>query len=83
MRKSDRNKSVTIYESKIRTGLDENMAYLNEKLAVDSNFDVVYRVIEIGGRRACMYFVDGFCKDEMMQKLLQMKWLVPMSFLSR
>lgn len=71
MRKSDRNKSVTIYESRMKINLDENMTYLNNKLAVDTNFDVVYRVIEIGGRRACMYFVDGFCKDEMMQKLLQ------------
>ena len=32
---------------------------------------VVYRVIRIGGREACMYFIDGFCKDELMQKMLQ------------
>ncbi|MBP3420913.1 MAG: spore germination protein, partial [Lachnospiraceae bacterium] len=51
--------------------LEENMRYINEQLAVDTNFDVVYRVIEVGGRKACMYFIDGFCKDEMMQKLLQ------------
>ena len=71
MKKSDRNKQVTVFESRMKTDLEENMAYLNEKLAVDANFDVVYRVIEIGGRRACMYFVDGFCKDDLMQKLLQ------------
>mgnify|MGYP006990166884 FL=1 len=43
----------------MKTSLEENIQYLNEKLAVDANFDVVYRVIEIGGKRACMYFVDG------------------------
>ena len=49
----------------------EDMQYLNETLAVRQNFDVVYRVVRIGGRDACLYFVDGFCKDELMQKLLQ------------
>lgn len=71
MKKSDRNKEITYFESKMKTSLDENMQYLNEKLAVDANFDVVYRVMEIGGKRACMYFVDGFCKDDLMQKMLQ------------
>ena len=51
--------------------LKENMDFLNRKLDIDKNFDLVYRVIQIGGREACMYFVDGFCKDEMMQKMLQ------------
>lgn len=51
--------------------LTQDMQYMNERLAVNQNFDIVYRVIKIGGRTACMYFVDGFCKDELMQKLLQ------------
>ncbi|WP_337538883.1 spore germination protein [Suilimivivens sp.] len=51
--------------------LKENMDFLNRKLDIDKNFDLVYRVIQIGGREACMYFVDGFCKDELMQKILQ------------
>lgn len=56
---------------KMSTSLSENMNYLNNYLAVSSNFDIVYRVIEIGGREACIYFIDGFCKDELMQKMLQ------------
>ena len=51
--------------------LKENMDFLNRKLDIDKNFDLLYRVIQIGGREACMYFVDGFCKDELMQKMLQ------------
>ena len=57
--------------NKMSTSLSENMKYLNNCLAVDQNFDIVYRVIQIGGREACMYFIDGFCKDELMQKMLQ------------
>ena len=58
-------------QGKMTGVLKENMAYLNERLAVDVNFDLVYRVIRIGGRDACIYFIDGFCKDELMQKMLQ------------
>lgn len=56
---------------KMTASLQESMAYMNEKLAVDVSFDIVYRVIRIGEREACMYFIDGFCKDELMQKMLQ------------
>lgn len=51
--------------------LQNDMQYLNQVLAVEKNFDVIYRVISIGGKEACMYLVDGFCKDDLIQKLLQ------------
>lgn len=51
--------------------LKEDMRYLNQALDVEKNFDVIYRVIRIGGKEACMYLIDGFCKDELVQKLLQ------------
>ena len=51
--------------------LEQDMAYLNKVLAVDVSFDMVYRVIQVGGKNACIYFIDGFCKDELMQKILQ------------
>lgn len=59
-------------ENKVLTGrLQEDMQYLNHALDVEKNFDVVYRVINFAGRDACMYLVDGFCKDDLIQKLLQ------------
>ena len=51
--------------------LKQDMQYLNQILDIDHNFDVIHRVVHIGGKEACMYLIDGFCKDEMMQKLLQ------------
>lgn len=57
--------------SRMSAVLAQNMRYLNNRLSVDINFDVVYRVIHVGGREACIYFIDGFCKDELMQKMLQ------------
>lgn len=59
-------------KNKVLTGrLQEDMAYLNRTLDVEKNFDVIYRVINFAGREACMYLVDGFCKDDLIQKLLQ------------
>lgn len=64
-------KKIRFINSKMGKSYCENKNYLNEKLDVTRNFDVIYREIEIGGRRAAIYFIDGFCKDEMMQKMLQ------------
>ncbi len=58
-------------KTKISGNLKEDMQYLNHILGVGKNFDIVYRTIHIGGKEACMYFVDGFCKDDLIQKLLQ------------
>lgn len=55
----------------ISGSLKTDMGYLNQVLDVEKNFDVIYRTICFGGREACMYLVDGFCKDELVQKLLQ------------
>ncbi|HBA50096.1 MAG TPA: spore germination protein [Lachnospiraceae bacterium] len=51
--------------------LQADMAFLNSRLDVEKNFDIIYRVIQIGGKEACMYLIDGFCKDDLVQKLLQ------------
>ena len=51
--------------------LKDNITHLHEKLNVQTNFDVVYRVIHIGGREACLYFIDGFTKDDSLLKILQ------------
>ena len=58
-------------KGQMTASLRENMTYMNGRLAVDVSFDLVYRVIRIGERDACIYFIDGFCKDELMQKMLQ------------
>ena len=40
-------------------------------LQADKSFDIVYRVVEIGGRKGCLFFVDGMTKDEVLLKILQ------------
>lgn len=58
--------------SEILSGdFNQDMEKLKSLLKVDKNFDIIYRVVEIGGRKCGFYFIDGFTKDEIMQKLLQ------------
>ena len=56
--------------------MTDNLALFKTELQTDKNFDVVYRVVEIGGRNACLFFVDGFTKDEVLLKVLQSWWSI-------
>lgn len=56
---------------KMNSQLAESMKHLKQQLGIGTNFDVLYRVVTIGGKRACLYMIDGLCKDEVMQRLLQ------------
>lgn len=56
---------------KISSNIQKNIAYFHQLLDVEKNFDVVYHSMEIGGRQACLYFVDGFTKDEVLLRLMQ------------
>lgn len=51
--------------------IKKDMEVLNLELSVGVNFDVVSREVIVGGTVAGIYFIDGFCKDELMQKMLQ------------
>lgn len=50
--------------------LEENVAYMNEVLPVKESFDLVQREIIIGERKSTFYFIDGFTKDESLQKMI-------------
>lgn len=54
----------------IKTDFDETNEIIKGKLRVEENFDILYRVFEIGGRKACFYFIDGFTGGEVMEKIM-------------
>lgn len=59
--------------SKSEFGSDfaRNKKEIDELLGVVASFDLIYRVVHIGGRNACFYFIDGFCKDEVLEKVME------------
>lgn len=58
-------------ETIISTSLYENMEFFHNHLQVSKNFDIIYRMLNVGERNACIYFIDGFVKDDIMEKLLE------------
>lgn len=48
----------------------QNKKDLKTALRIDKSFDLICKETTIGGQNACFFFVDGFTKDEVMQKLL-------------
>lgn len=55
---------------KVSSSLSENVEYMNEILPVDESFDLIRRDIVIGEKKSSFYFIDGFTKDDTMQKLM-------------
>ena len=47
-----------------------NIALLDNFFRVNQNFDIVAREIKIASRSAKMYFIDGFAKDEVLERIM-------------
>ena len=56
---------------KLSTSLEENQKYFQNKLRIEKNFDIISRSTRIADRRACYYFIDGFIKEAIAEKLLE------------
>ena len=49
---------------------EDNIAYMNKILPVKESFDLIRRDLVIGEKKSSFYFIDGFTKDDTMQKLM-------------
>lgn len=58
-------------KSEFSKDFQKNKTHIDNLLNVNKSFDMMYRVVMIGGKVACFYFIDGFCKDEVMEKVLE------------
>ena len=57
-------------KQKVFRTLKENISYMNQILPIGESFDLIQREIIIGERKSIFYFIDGFTKDEAMQKMI-------------
>ena len=55
---------------KVFFSLEENVNYMNEILPIKESFDLIQRDIIIGEKQSSFYFIDGFTKDEVLQKMM-------------
>lgn len=49
----------------------ENIKYMDKALRVDENFDIIKRDLTIGSDALTLYYIDGFIKDGVMQRIMQ------------
>lgn len=54
-----------------KLGYQQKVEMLKQYLHTDICFDIVVRELEIGGRKSSLFFVDGFAKDDILQKILE------------
>ena len=50
---------------------DELTAAVDTRLSPEKSFDIIKRELIVGGRSAAIYFVDGFIKDEIFERILE------------
>lgn len=55
---------------KMTANFTENVEYMDESLRVKESFDIIKRTMSLGGASQVFYYIDGFVKAEMMQKLM-------------
>lgn len=48
----------------------ENVRRIDETLRPDDNFDIIKKILTVGSGELTMYYIDGFVKDGVMQKLM-------------
>ncbi|RDC48670.1 spore germination protein [Acinetobacter sp. RIT592] len=50
--------------------IKRNVELMKEHLPLDKSFDVIQREVIIGGKSCYLFFIDGFIKDEVMERIL-------------
>ncbi len=50
---------------------NDNVAFLDSYFRSSENFDLVAREIKIGSRPAKLYFIDGFAKDDILERVME------------
>ena len=55
---------------KLSTNYNENVSTLDAIFSVNDNFDILKKTLIIGEDELTLYFIDGFVKDAVMQKMM-------------
>lgn len=61
---------MRIFSEVVSGDYENDVAVMDRLLRVDDSFDIIKRTMVFGSAHVTMYYIDGFVKAEMMQKLL-------------
>lgn len=51
--------------------IERDRQAMRDALAIEKSFDLIEREVVFGEKHCCLYFVDGFLKEAVMQRILQ------------
>lgn len=57
--------------NKLSNHFENNVSGLRRILDTDRNFDILEKHLQIAGRTASLFFIDGLTKDEVLEKILE------------
>ncbi len=63
----------------ITGNMKRDMEKMDKLLHISESFDLLKKQTEIGGRKAVFYFINGFCQEDLMQRLEDSLYLVKKS----
>lgn len=49
--------------------INMNMIEFDRRLDIETNFDIIKRELVVGNKKACIYYIDGFIKDSLLQEI--------------
>ena len=55
----------------VKNNFEENIRTFSDVIKPELNFDIIEKNIVIGGKKAKLYMIDSFVKDELLEKLLE------------
>ncbi len=56
-------------EKFITGNFEQDTKKIDQLLRIQDSFDLLKKQTEIGGRKAAFYFINGFCQEDLMQRL--------------
>ena len=62
---------MDVDDKKVYKDVEANIKFMKQKLIMNKNFDIIYRVVYVADRQCVIYCIDGFTKDDTLQKIIQ------------
>ncbi|MCX7571309.1 spore germination protein [Tumebacillus sp. DT12] len=63
--------AVKAEKQRLSSRLRDNIERLNGDLGVKKSFDMICRELHYGGKDLALYFIDGFAKDDIMNRIME------------
>jgi stage V sporulation protein AF len=67
---NNEEKGTKIMRKRLFENYSDNVALMNGLLAVDGSFDMLSKTVTLNEGELTLYFIDGFAKDTVLQKLM-------------